>query len=49
MKRAVLLLACTLGLSACGMFSSSEPKHLTTAAQWEKYGYHDHLKTGNDD
>lgn len=42
MKHAVMMLVCAFALSACGMFKS-EPKHLTTPAQWEKYGYHDHL------
>ncbi|MCC6105183.1 hypothetical protein [Acetobacter sp.] len=42
MKHAVMMLVCAFALSACGMFKS-EPKHLTSPAQWEKYGYHDHL------
>ncbi|MGE4522536.1 MULTISPECIES: hypothetical protein [Acetobacter] len=41
MKRAVLLLACALGLSACG----STPRHITSPAQWQKLGFHDHIQS----
>lgn len=46
MKRAVLLLACALGLSACGMFHHP-PHQLTKPAQWEPLGYHDHLSSSD--
>ncbi|WP_086653422.1 hypothetical protein [Acetobacter malorum] len=44
MKHAVLMLVCAFTLCSCGMFGKSEPRHMTTAAQWEKYGYKDHLQ-----
>ncbi|MCH4093488.1 MAG: hypothetical protein LKE96_04135 [Acetobacter peroxydans] len=44
MKRAVLLLACALGLSACGMFHST-PRHITSPAQWQKLGFHDRIQS----
>lgn len=46
MKRAVLLLTCALGLSACGMFHNT-PRQLTKPAQWEPLGYHDHLSSSD--
>ncbi|MBO1327018.1 hypothetical protein OQ496_02745 [Acetobacter suratthaniensis] len=46
MKRAVLLLACALGLSACGMFHST-PRHITSPAQLEKLGFRDHIQNSN--
>lgn len=44
MKHAVLMLVCAFTLCSCGMFGKSEPRHMTTAAEWEKYGYRDHLQ-----
>lgn len=44
MKHAVLMLVCAFTLCSCGMFGKSEPRHMTTAAQWEQYGYKDHLQ-----
>ncbi|MCX2564328.1 MULTISPECIES: hypothetical protein [Acetobacter] len=43
MRHVILLLICAVTLSAC----SEEPKKLTTPAQWQKYGYHDHLMQNN--
>ncbi|MBO1323712.1 hypothetical protein K2X14_00900 [Acetobacter sp. TBRC 12305] len=44
MTRAVLLLACALGLGGCGLFHKT-PSHLGKPAQWEPLGYHDHLQS----
>lgn len=46
MKRAVLLLTCALGLSACSMFHHP-PRHLTKSSQWVPLGYHDHLSSSD--
>ncbi|WP_168200030.1 hypothetical protein [Acetobacter vaccinii] len=46
MTRAVLLLACAFGLSACGWFHH-EPRHMTSPTQWEKYGYRAHLQNSS--
>ncbi|GAN67954.1 hypothetical protein [Acetobacter orleanensis] len=44
MKHAVLMLVCAFTLCSCGMFGKSEPRHMTTPAEWEKYGYRDHVQ-----
>ncbi|MBO7072736.1 MAG: hypothetical protein J6V89_04375 [Acetobacter sp.] len=46
--RTFLLIGILFNLTACGLFHHA-PRHMTTPAQWEKYGYHTHLQNSSDD
>lgn len=49
MKNAVLMVICAFALCSCGLFGKQEPRHMTTPAQWEKYGFKDHLQETRQD